>query len=72
MYNKASKYKLIDETEIQFDGLNDLINVEKHIKEIISNLLKCQINIHYADNKSYPEESGCDLKNMMAKLMENI
>ena len=61
LYDKASKYNLIDETEIQFDGLNDLINVEKY-KEIISNLLKCQINIHYADNESYPEESGCDLK----------
>ena len=61
VYKKALKYKLIDETETQFEMLNMPINVAAY-KQIISNLLKCQINLHYADNKLFPEKAGCDLK----------
>ena len=61
IYKKALKYKLIDETGTQFDMLNMPINVAAY-KKIISNLLKCQINLHYADNKLFPEKAGCDLK----------
>ena len=72
MAKKSMEYGLIDGINLSDKyTFYSPINVDVY-KNIISNLLNCEMNLHFIDSESYPVEAKCDKENIGKTYKEYI
>ena len=72
LWQKSMEYGLIDGINLSDKyTFYSPINVDVY-KNIISNLLNCEMNLHFIDSESYPVEAKCDKENIGKTYKEYI